>query len=56
MKKTITFNAKCRQCMYFEILDEKDEFLSEKCYPVSERQLKKYPEWYEFFNNYIKSL
>lgn len=29
MKKTITYNAKCKQCMHFEILDEKDEFLSE---------------------------
>ena len=29
MQKTITFNAKCRQCMHFEILDEQDEFLSE---------------------------
>ena len=29
MKKTITFNAKCRQCKHFEILDENDEFLSE---------------------------
>ena len=29
MKKTITFDAKCRQCMHFEILDEEDEFLSE---------------------------
>lgn len=27
MKKTITFNAKCRQCMHFEILDEDDELL-----------------------------
>ena len=25
MKNTITFDAKCRQCMHFEILDEKDE-------------------------------
>ena len=25
MQKTIQFNAKCRQCMHFEILDEKDE-------------------------------
>ncbi len=29
MKKTITFNAKCRQCMHFEILDKDDEFLNE---------------------------
>ena len=29
MEKKIQFNAKCRQCMHFEILDEDDEFLSE---------------------------
>ena len=29
MEKTITFNAKCRQCMHFEILDKDDEFLNE---------------------------
>ena len=29
MEKTITFDAKCRQCMHFEILDKDDEFLSE---------------------------
>ena len=42
MKKTITFNAKCRQCMHFEILDEKDEFLSEvKTYCRLDNSLKK---------------
>ena len=41
MKKTITFNAKCRQCMHFEILDEKDEFLSEdKTYCRLDNSLK----------------
>ena len=42
MKKTITFNAKCRQCMHFEILDEEDEFLSEdKTYCRLDNSLKK---------------
>ena len=42
MNKTITFNAKCRQCMHFEILDEKDEFLSEvKTYCRLDNSLKK---------------
>ena len=42
MKKTITFNAKCRQCMNYEILDEKDEFLSEdKTYCRLDNSLKK---------------
>ena len=41
MEKTITFNAKCRQCMYFEILDEDDEFLSEdKTYCRLDNSLK----------------
>ena len=41
MNKTITFNAKCRQCMHFEILDEKDEFLSEdKTYCRLDNSLK----------------
>ena len=42
MQKTITFNAKCRQCMHFEILDEDDEFLSEdKFYCRLDNSLKK---------------
>jgi hypothetical protein len=42
MQKTITFNAKCRQCMHFEILDEEDEFLSEdKTYCRLDSSLKK---------------
>ena len=42
MNKTIQFNAKCRQCMHFEILDEEDEFLSEdKTYCRSDNSLKK---------------
>ena len=42
MKKTITFDAKCRQCMHFEILDEEDEFLSEdKTYCRLDNSLKK---------------
>ena len=42
MEKTITFDAKCRQCMHFEILDEKDEFLSEdKTYCRLDNSLKK---------------
>ena len=42
MKKTITFNAKCRQCMHFEVLDEEDEFLSEdKTYCRLDNSLKK---------------
>ena len=41
MKKTITFDAKCRQCMHFEILDEEDEFLSEdKTYCRLDNSLK----------------
>ena len=41
MEKTITFNAKCRQCIHFEILDEKDEFLSEdKTYCKLDNSLK----------------
>ena len=41
MEKTITFNAKCRQCMNYEILDEKDEFLSEdKTYCRLDNSLK----------------
>ena len=41
MEKTITFNAKCRQCMHFEILDEDDEFLSEdKTYCRLDNSLK----------------
>ena len=41
MKKTITFNAKCRQCMHFEVLDEEDEFLSEdKTYCRLDNSLK----------------
>ena len=41
MEKTITFNAKCRQCMHFEILDEQDEFLSEdKTYCRLDNSLK----------------
>lgn len=42
MKKTITFNAKCRQCIHFEILDEQGEFLSEdKTYCRLDNSLKK---------------
>ena len=42
MEKTIQFNAKCRQCMHFEILDEDDEFLSEdKTYCRLDNSLKK---------------
>lgn len=42
MNKTIQFNAKCRQCMHFEILDEEDEFLSEdKTYCRLDNSLKK---------------
>ena len=42
MNKTIQFNAKCRQCMHFEILDEDDEFLSEdKFYCRLDNSLKK---------------
>ena len=42
MNKTIPFNAKCRQCMHFEILDEEDEFLSEdKTYCRLDNSLKK---------------
>ena len=42
MEKTITFNAKCRQCMHFEILDEDDEFLSEdEFYCKLDNSLKK---------------
>lgn len=45
MEKTITFDAKCRQCMHFEILDEKDEFLSEdKTYCSLDNSLKKYED------------
>ena len=41
MEKTITFNAKCRQCMHFEILNEDDEFLSEdKTYCRLDNSLK----------------
>ena len=41
MEKTITFNAKCRQCIHFEILDEDDEFLSEdKTYCRLDNSLK----------------
>ena len=41
MQKTITFNAKCRQCMHFEVLDEEDEFLSEdKTYCRLDNSLK----------------
>ena len=41
MKKTITFNAKCRQCIHYEILDEQDEFLSEdKTYCRLDNSLK----------------
>ena len=42
MQKTIQFNAKCRQCMHFEILNEDDEFLSEdKTYCRLDNSLKK---------------
>lgn len=42
MEKTITFNAKCRQCMHFEVLDKEDEFLSEdKTYCRLDSSLKK---------------
>ena len=45
MNKTITFNANCRQCMHFEILDEQDEFLSEdKTYCRLDSSLKKYED------------
>ena len=41
MEKTITFDAKCRQCIHFEILDEDDEFLSEdKTYCRLDNSLK----------------
>ena len=42
MEKTITFNAKCRQCMHFEILDKDDEFLNEdEFYCKLDNSLKK---------------
>ena len=42
MEKIITFNAKCRQCMHFEILDKDDEFLNEdKTYCRLDNSLKK---------------
>ena len=42
MQKTIQFNAKCRQCMHFEILDEDDDILSEdKTYCRLDNSLKK---------------
>ena len=31
------------------------DFLSEKCYPVSQAKLRKYPEWYTFFENYLQA-
>lgn len=31
------------------------DFLSDRCYPVSQKQLQKYPEWYKFFSNYIEN-
>jgi len=31
-------------------------FLDEKCYPVSQAKLRKYPEWYKFFDQYIKEV
>ena len=41
MQKTIQVNAKCRQCMHFEILNEDDEFLSEdKTYCRLDNSLK----------------
>ena len=30
MKKTITFNAKCRQCIHYEILNQDGNFLDEE--------------------------
>ena len=30
MKKTITFNAKCRQCIHYEILNSDGYFLDEE--------------------------
>lgn len=32
------------------------DFLAQNCYPVSQRQLKKYPDWYAFFDNYLKNV
>ena len=29
MKKQITFNATCRNCLHFEILDDDDNFLDD---------------------------
>ena len=30
------------------------DYLTEDCYPISEKKLKKqYPEWHKFFNHYI---
>ena len=31
-------------------------YLHNDCYPISQAKLKNYPDWYEFFNNYIKEL
>ena len=42
MKKTITFNAKCRQCIHFEILNSEGYFLEEdKTYCRLDNSLKK---------------
>ena len=42
MKKTITFDAKCRQCMHFEILNSDGYFLDEdKFYCKLDNSLKK---------------
>lgn len=29
------------------------DWLNENCYPVSERKLKSFEDWYKFFDNYI---
>lgn len=40
MKKTITFNATCRNCLHFEILGDDDNFLDDKTYCKKTNDLK----------------
>lgn len=32
------------------------DYIYSECYPISQAKLKKFPEWYKFFDGYIKEV
>ena len=57
MKKTITFNATCRNCLHFEILGDDDNFLEDdKTYCKKTNDLKSEKDECEYLETDLKGL